>query len=49
VVGYHIVQLIERDPQKPLTADALQVLQMQAINEWLEVQRESADIQVFVP
>jgi peptidyl-prolyl cis-trans isomerase C len=49
IVGYHIVQVIERDPQRPLTADALQVLQMQAINEWLEEQREAADIQVFVP
>jgi parvulin-like peptidyl-prolyl isomerase len=49
VVGYHIVQLIERDPQKPLTADALQVLQMQAINEWLEEQRESADVKLLVP
>ena len=49
IAGYHIVQVIERDPQRPLTTDALQVLQMQAIKEWLEAQRKDAEIQVFVP
>ena len=47
VAGYHILQLIERDPLKPLTSDALQALQKKVLQDWLEEQRTEADIIVY--
>jgi peptidyl-prolyl cis-trans isomerase C len=47
--GFHLVQLIERDPQHPLSQDALFVLQRQAVSKWLAEQRNQSNIQVLVP
>jgi peptidyl-prolyl cis-trans isomerase C len=47
--GFHIVQLIERDPQHPLSPNARQVLQAQAVRNWLEDRRNQSDIQVLQP
>lgn len=46
VAGYHIVQLIERDPQRPLLPDALLKLQQQALAQWLAQARSAAQIEV---
>jgi peptidyl-prolyl cis-trans isomerase C len=47
--GFHIVQLIERDPQHPLSPNTRQVLQTQAVRNWLEDRRNQSDIQVLQP
>jgi len=41
------LQLIERDPLKTLTSDALQALQKKVLQDWLEEQRTEADIIVY--
>jgi peptidyl-prolyl cis-trans isomerase C len=46
-MGFHIVQLIERDPQHPLSPDARRVLQTQAVQNWLVEHRSQSDIQVL--
>ena len=48
-LGFHIVQLVERDPQHPLSPDARQVLQLQALNTWQTQRRSQSDIQVLLP
>jgi peptidyl-prolyl cis-trans isomerase C len=46
--GYHILQVIERDANRPLLPDALQALQGQALQKWLQTRRSQSDIQVLV-
>ena len=48
-IGYHIVQVIERDPKHALSPDALQLSQHQALQKWLEDQRAKAQIVVVSP
>jgi peptidyl-prolyl cis-trans isomerase C len=47
--GYHILQVIERDPQHPLTPDARRVLQSKALQNWLAQRRNQSEIQVLLP
>jgi peptidyl-prolyl cis-trans isomerase C len=47
--GYHILQVIERDPQRPLDPDARLKLQMQALQNWLTKARGQSDIQILSP
>ena len=49
VAGYHILQVMERDPLHPLTPDALLVLQTQALQGWLAEKWGKSDIQVLLP
>jgi len=48
-LGYHIVQVIERDPIHPLTANTRRVVQLQALAAWLENQRDIGTIVIQVP
>jgi peptidyl-prolyl cis-trans isomerase C len=48
-LGYHIVQLLERNPEQPLTADARRVLQTQVLNQWLQSRRGQSEIIILVP
>ncbi len=48
-VGFHIIQVIERDPQRRLAPDARLVLQMQALASWLAERRSQSDIQIQLP
>jgi hypothetical protein len=48
-LGFHIIQVIEREPQRPLESDLQLVLQLQALKAWLIERREKSDIQVFMP
>lgn len=43
-LGYHILKLIERDPARTLSPDALLALQRQALNDWIAQARAQADI-----
>jgi peptidyl-prolyl cis-trans isomerase C len=46
--GYHILQIIERDPQHPLDYNARQALQTQALESWIQTHRSQSEIQVSV-
>jgi len=48
-LGFHILLLIELDPQHPLDPTARLVLQTNALQDWLETQRKQSDVQVFLP
>ncbi len=43
-VGYHIIEVIERQSDRPLTPDALLALQTKALNDWLASQRKKSTI-----
>jgi parvulin-like peptidyl-prolyl isomerase len=43
-VGFHIIRILERDPQRPLSPDAYLSLQEQALRTWIEEQRQQAEI-----
>ncbi|MEN6523366.1 MAG: peptidylprolyl isomerase [Anaerolineaceae bacterium] len=48
-IGYHIIQVIERDSQHPLTMETRQFLQHKALENWLSDQKAKATIEVLVP
>lgn len=48
-IGYHILYLVERDPEHPLQPDVLQKLQVEALRAWLDDRRSQSEIQVFLP
>ena len=43
-VGFHIIRVLERDPNRPLSPDALLALQERALKNWVEQQRQQATI-----
>ena len=45
--GLHILQLIERDPQRPLSPDALLTLQTKALQDWLQAQIDVSTIEII--
>ena len=47
--GFHILQVIERSPQQPLSPDARYILQERALQDWLAQRRSQSDIQVIPP
>ncbi len=47
--GFHIVQVLERDPARQLSPDALLVLQTRAVEDWLELRRSQSEIEVIAP
>jgi len=47
-VGFHIVRILARDPQRPLSPDAYLSMQELALKQWIEAQRQQANI-VFTP
>ncbi len=49
LAGFHIVQVLERETARPLEADALQVLQTNALQEWLDQRRHESQIQILAP
>jgi peptidyl-prolyl cis-trans isomerase C len=48
-LGYHIVYVIERDAAHPLTADARNVLQHIALQNWVKAQRVASTIEILLP
>ncbi len=44
--GFHILQVLERDPQHPLSPDARLVLGTQAVSEWLAARRTQSQIEI---
>ena len=47
-LGYHIVYVIERDANHPLSIDARRVLQQKALDEWLQTAKSTAKIEVLI-
>jgi peptidyl-prolyl cis-trans isomerase C len=43
-VGFHIVRILARDPQRPLAPDAYLSLQELALKKWIEEQRQQANV-----
>ena len=43
-VGFHILRVLARDPARPLSPDAMLTLQERALNQWIEEQRQQAEI-----
>ena len=43
-VGFHILRVLERDMGRPLSPDATLALQEAALKEWIEAQRQQADV-----
>ena len=48
-LGYHIVQVIDRESQRTLSPGALRTIQIQAVQDWLIERRSQSDIQIFSP
>jgi peptidyl-prolyl cis-trans isomerase C len=47
LAGYHILLLVERDPQRALSPSALLIFQSQALEDWLASQRENGQIEIL--
>ena len=48
-VGFHIIQVIERDSDRPLSPEARLALQERALQEWVALQREESDVVILIP
>ena len=47
-IGYHIVFVVDRDAERPLSPDARFRLQAAALEEWLEMRRAESEIEILV-
>lgn len=45
--GYHILYLLEKDPNRPLSTNALKTLQQKMLEKWLKNARDNSDIQMI--
>jgi peptidyl-prolyl cis-trans isomerase C len=43
-VGFHIVKVLAREPERPLSPDAYLTLQELALKTWIEEQRQQANV-----
>ena len=43
-VGFHIVKVLARDPNRPLSPDAYLALQERTLKKWVEEQKQFADV-----
>ena len=49
IYGFHIVEVIEVDPLRLLSKDALHKMQRQALEDWLNTQIEQSAIEILIP
>jgi len=47
-LGFHIVQVVEREPDRAVAAENLQLLREKAVQDWVEKLWAQADVQRFV-
>jgi len=47
--GFHIIQILERDPERVLLPDALLTLQTNAIQDWLQSRLIQSEIEILIP
>ena len=43
-IGYHILLVLDRDPEHQLSPDAYLVMQAKALQDWLSQKRTASDI-----
>ncbi len=48
-LGYHIVQVVDRVPDREVSEENLRLLRDRAVREWLDALRQQADIELFIP
>ncbi len=48
-MGFHIVQVIEREAQRPLEPSARLILQEKALQGWLQNRYSQSEVKIFVP
>lgn len=48
-IGFHILSVIERDPNRALEPNARLILQEQALSTWLQQRMAQSEIQTFLP
>ncbi len=48
-IGFHILEVLEKDPARPLTSETRSFLQHKLIEDWLQKKIEQAAIEVLVP
>jgi len=48
-LGFHILQLIERESDRLLEPEARLVLQTNALHNWLQTRREESEITIYLP
>lgn len=48
-IGYHIIHLIERDAEHPLSIEARRKLQELKLDEWLKASRDVSAIEILIP
>jgi peptidyl-prolyl cis-trans isomerase C len=48
-LGYHIIQVVERETQRPFDPDAILALQMKAVQDWLATRRSQSEIKILAP
>ncbi len=46
-VGYHIIQVVEKDTNRPLSPEARLVWQENALRDWVAQRREQGDVVIF--
>jgi parvulin-like peptidyl-prolyl isomerase len=48
-IGFQIIEVIERVPDRPLDPDARMVLKEKALQDWLAMKRDQSEIELFLP
>jgi len=48
-LGFHLIEVMDRDPDRPLSPQARLALQMIALEEWLATQRSQSTIEILLP
>ncbi len=48
-IGYHIIRVIERDAEHPLSIEAQRKLQELKLDEWLQASRDVSKIEILIP
>lgn len=48
-LGYHIIQVLEKDPERPLSPEIRLALQEKALHDWLAEQRTTSQITIWLP
>jgi peptidyl-prolyl cis-trans isomerase C len=48
-IGFYFLQVIERDPERPLDPDPRRTWQIKALRDWLEKQRNQDSIEILIP
>jgi peptidyl-prolyl cis-trans isomerase C len=48
-VGFHIIQVLERDQDRPLSPEARLVWKEKGLQEWMALQHEASDITILIP